>query len=551
MRKLCLVTVPIVILLIPFIKIKDKKSKYCSIITAVVFEISLLLGRTVMGSNLVGIVLILAEIVLWVEVFFLIYYFLNGFSKKKGNHIFRRISQGNKVWLIVWGVMFLCYLPCYFSFYPGIMSYDSKRITEQALGLRPFDNFQPFLHTILWTACIRLEQWCGIEQCAIVVYSCMQMLILTFVFTLVLRFMVNRGIHKAIVIGAFLMYAFCPSIVLFSFITTKDILFGAFFLLMVIQLIDLCGETSTFIKDERKCFLFILTGVICCLLRNNMIYVVVVGGFIMSGLIREYWKKIMAVFLMVICGYFIISGPVYSVIGVMPGYSRELLSVPLSQLANVYQKEKNDMDSLDKEEMVEFIPDIEKYDRQFADPIKYTFNEEKYECEKTQFWKLWLKYFGQKPSLYADAFLALNAPLWYMECDTVDPYISLGLFSRHYTFEYKDRLPSVKTFYTKVAGYNEAKGGWLRFPVIKEFFSVALPVWMLFIAFCSLIAQGKVKWLVPIVPMFVLWLTYLLGPVSNFRYMFPIIISYPVIIMVVCQNARLEKKMTEAEELKR
>lgn len=544
--KMILIFLSAAVLLAVCRKLKDKRAKCCGLITGIIFEISLCIGRLVTNGRMGNMILAFGELVLWIGAFSLLYHFLLSYELKGEYEKYKGLEK-NRRWLWVWGLIFLCWLPCYLSFYPGIMSYDSKRITEQALGLRPFDNFQPFLHTILWTACIRFEQWCGIAQSAIVIYSIGQMLVLSGVFTYALYYMVKNRINKIIVFLSFLMYAFCPSIVLFSFITTKDILFGASVLLLVLELTEFCKDGEAFMKRVKNIALLILTGIVSCLLRNNMIYVLFLTACVLPFVIRGGRKRMMIAFAAIICSYVVITGPVYQKIGVVPGYAREMLSVPLSQLANVYREEKQDLYSADADMMRKYIPDIEKYERQFADPIKYTFNEEAYKADKSEFWKLWIEFLDKEPLLYADAFLVLNAPLWYMESDTVDPYISLGRFSRHYTFEYKDYFPRINSFYTAMAEYNTAKSGIFRLPVIKQFFSVALPIWVLFVAFCTLIAKKKQRWLVPLLPLLLLWMTYLLGPVSNFRYMFPIIICYPIIVVIVMQNGLLEGEAKKGE----
>ena len=106
------------------------------------------------------------------------------------------------------------------------MSYDSGWITRQALGILPFDNFHPFLHTLIWTAFIKAEQIIGVPQFGLVSYSIVQTLAVTAVFTCVVYYMAERGVRKGIVILTWMFYAFCPTVVLFSLITTKDVLFG-------------------------------------------------------------------------------------------------------------------------------------------------------------------------------------------------------------------------------------------------------------------------------------------------------------------------------------
>ena len=38
-----------------------------------------------------------------------------------------------------------------------------------------------------------------------------------------------------------------------------------------------------------------------------------------------------------------------------------------------------------------------------------------------------------------------------------------------------------------------------------------------------------------------LWLTYMAGPTSNFRYIFPIIVLYPVLILFIFENDKKEE----------
>ena len=44
--------------------------------------------------------------------------------------------------------------------------------------------------------------------------------------------------------------------------------------------------------------------------------------------------------------------------------------MPLSQISAVYQNEKEELNAEEKELILKYIPDVEQYDRFFADNVK-------------------------------------------------------------------------------------------------------------------------------------------------------------------------------------
>lgn len=67
-------------------------------------------------------------------------------------------------------------------------------------------------------------------------------------------------------------------------------------------------------------------------------------------------------------------------------------------------------------------------------------------------------------------------------------------------------------------------------PVLYAFLSLSVPLWMLLAAIFILRAKERKRAILPLLPMVILILTYLLGPVTIFRYLFPVFVQYPLIV---------------------
>ena len=72
-------------------------------------------------------------------------------------------SKTSYLWLIyrypwLWEILFfLCWLPCYLSYYPGIVSYDMESQLPQILGTANYNKYHPPLHTFGYQLCHMLD----------------------------------------------------------------------------------------------------------------------------------------------------------------------------------------------------------------------------------------------------------------------------------------------------------------------------------------------------------------------------------------------------------
>lgn len=460
-------------------------------------------------------------------------------------------KKDNKLWKIFripflgWtSIFFLSWFPCYMAYYPGIYSYDMDDLTTQALGtISDITKFHPPLHTLIWKAFLSLQNHVGIE--AITLYSLTQMILLAIVFSRLIRLLVKKNYENWIIIGSILFFALNPVIALFSFIPTKDVYFAITFMNLGIELWEFASCQEAYMHSSYCCLRLCITILLCCLFRNNAVYALVLYSFIMLFALRKDRKKLLGIFACAFFCFFFISKVVYGAIGIQEGNEREILSVPIQQIANVVTLEEDTLSDEEKEHIDQFIPYdsiAENYNPRFADPVKQNFQTDTFRKNKADFFILWFQLFTKHPGNYINAFLSLNLPYWYPDASSKDEYskrkyIETFIYdydSIGYTFERNSKFPQLYDKYERVANYKAFQ----KVPIVSNLFSISTPVWMLITCIFILLSKQKKKLILILLPSLLIWLTFMAGPVSNFRYIFPIFIQYPLFAAIALQPSK-------------
>ena len=516
------------------------------IIGGILFAFNGVLGKELYASNSTAalweseghivrtIIRLLWNTVLGGSVCVLLWWFIDFFKGK--------VLKNSKPWKFLesrfvfwgcWGITFLAWVPCYLSYYPGILSYDSNVQTLMARRIWPWTTHHPPIHTFLWKVCLSAGYRCGVEP--IVIYSLLQMVVLSGCLALVTRYLIYRKCNNFIVVIAFVFYAFNPVIAIFSFTMTKDVYFAAFLILFSISLLELVRDTKLFLRKPVYCVSFILLAVISCLFRNNFIYAYILLIPVLGILLRKRGKRVLIVVLAPVVLTLLCTKVLYPLANIEKGDTKESLSVPMQQIALVAETEE--LPDYILEEIHEYIPDTSAYNPRFADPVKYIFSEEEFNENKMDFFRLWCKLLVKYPMRYLDAFLALNIPFWYMQTDWIDPYaqreyIETYIYDGSYTFERNSVFPGLNELYEGIASGEVLE----ELPVVSGVFSINTPVWILLFTALYLLAKKDNKKLCVPVMFLLLWLTYLAGPVSCLRYIFPIMLAYPVCLWLLIQS---------------
>lgn len=454
--------------------------------------------------------------------------------------------------LLLWTILFLAWIPCYLAYYPGIFSYDVEIQTQQALGLAAISRFHPPLHTLWWRFCLMLEQNLGIS--ALVFYSLTQMAMLAGAFTYVLRFMVRQRFNNWMMLVTLGFFALNPVIAIFSFIPTKDAMLAVFFVLYAVEICNFLADKQGYSRNIWSNLRLILFGLLSCLLRNNVVYGIVLGTLFMVLANRKWWKTFCLWCVSIVVGFALINGPIYTALGVQQGSSGEMLSVPMQQITCVVARHSGELSDSDKNAINEYLPVEElasRYNPRLADAVKGSFHSEHFDENPGEFVKLWFSLFLRYPMDYVEAFLNLNLPYWYPDACSIDSYSRRVYIETHimdtskfgYEVVRDSKLPGLYEKYSKVADYQ----AFMTKPLVSNLFAIGTPIWVLLVSMLILKIKRRADNMLPLFPAIGLWMTFMLGPVSNFRYMYPIIVLYPLYLALALQPIKEPEETIEKE----
>ncbi len=250
----------------------------------------------------------------------------------------------------LWGAIFLCWLPAYIAYYPGTFCYDIHGQWSQTVS-GSYDRFQLVTHTFFFGAirnlAIAITGGGGSEDSpaefplTMVLYSFIQMLLLSLIFAFAVWYMAKIKLHPGFRVAAFGYFALNPINAMFSFTPTKDVLFAGLMVLLCVCLAELARDPEHFFSTPK---LWAGTGAVAVLFglfRNNAIYALLLTVIVLVLIYRRYLLRASLIFGGCLVLYYFINGPIYNALGVGPGQFKESFSVPLHQLDTVYQYHKD------------------------------------------------------------------------------------------------------------------------------------------------------------------------------------------------------------------
>lgn len=445
------------------------------------------------------------------------------------------IISDKKFFLLTWFLICLCWVPAFLAVYPGVYSYDATPQVLQLFGDEGLhlSSHHPILHTLFFGACLKAgELLHGSYNTGLAIYSIIQGLLLSLVFAFALLKLKNLKVPMSIIVGSFLFFAINPILQIFAFVTTKDVLFSAVFLVLLILLYDLSEDFDSKLSNKGWLAAYAAISILMCLLRNQGIYVFIFMVLFQFLLLKKS-KNIFRVNIGVIITVIILNGPFLSMMGIQKGDAREMFSVPMQQVARVYNSQI--LENEENELIEKIIPEkyLKEYTPLIADPVKSGFNTEVLKKNMGKYLKLWIKLGIKYPKEYIVSFLYGCAGYYYID-ETVYwvQYIDFdGVLMKNniLNIERKSKFPFYEQYLQNQAYLLEYR----KIPVVSIVLHQAFPFWLIVLCGALCFYMKKYNLLVPILMMFGYWGTLLLGPVTGIRYALPLIVSVPMLITFI------------------
>lgn len=447
-----------------------------------------------------------------------------------------------KSWCILFLLTMAVYLPVFLAVYPGIYSYDASIQVMQLFGVHPLTTHHPLLHSFYLYICFKAgEILFGSYQAGMAMHALSQAVFMAAVFSFALCRMRRRGAPHWLLAVSWLFLVLNPYVTVFSFITTKDVLYGAFFLLLFDLALDLTKEPEAFFRNKLLCGSFFASALLMCLFRNQGIYVYWLFAVILTAVLllsdrrvgtpEHFAGRFFAGSLAVTAIWYALSGPLPAAMGIGKGDAREMLCVPMQQLARVWTEEPESLTAEEKAYIETLIAPqaLEAYVRVNADPVKSGFCTPILKADPGRFLSVWFSVGLKNPDHYFDSFCMGNWGYWYP--GESQYWINYILFDGAFmepeynilNIHRNTKLPALEQKLRELT----LTPVFDSVPVLSFVLNQAFPFWLMLTAAMWSVYQKKYRNTIPLLLIFGYWGTLLLGPVTSVRYVLPLIYCVP------------------------
>lgn len=489
------------------------------------------------------------------------------------------ITKTQKVFWVSWAVIFVCWLPVFLAYYPGILAYDSYVQIEQILT-GAYNNHHPLFHTFLIEVFMDLGNVLGRANLGVAIYTVVQMLVLSGTMAFGVLLLSKKGVSRAWLILVVLLCSLNPANSYLAISMTKDVYFTVFFLWFVFCLLKLLEKEKH--HPMWDC-IYVAVTVFMILFRNNGMYALLVClclyvffaflGFCFGkkkragedGSIRKEKRKRFWFFLAeTMLGIFIsvlILGGLNKSVGAQDGDKREMLSIPIQQIArtmvyhggvNVNAEDDNSLSDADKALINEFLlsEGYLQYDPIISDPVKRNTNTWVVLNKMKEFVSMYVRLALDYPGEYVNAFLAVNGGYLSVfdeshgQVNLRGDEMGLGYLQTRWELSTISKANISKdskwpALYEKLEKF-ASDNGYLDIPLVRQIVAPGLYLWCYAVFAVWAYFKREKQWLLPLYFVIGYYITLVLGPTVQLRYLYPLMVLLPFYFLYVLYSRKKE-----------
>lgn len=316
-------------------------------------------------------------------------------------------------------ILFALYLPYLLAYWPGLIFGDSVSSLSQSLGFSDYSNHHPLAFTLCVKACLFVAHMLGLSNSAgCALFTIIQMVVLSLCFATTVQWVMQRtGCRR---IWRFVLLAFFgipPYFATYTIAMWRDPLFSAAVLMLTLLIFDLAASKGHVLQTEKAWLpAFALSCLVACLFRSNGILAAILLAVVLAAMAlrsRSAYKKPAAIGAATAIAALLLTGPVFTALGVTPAAKAEGVGIPLNQMARVAAT-GGIMSDEDKRYLNELLP-LELYETVYTptcvDSVKWNpeFNEE---ALSDGFWRHWLSMGIENPVTYLESWELQTVGYW-------------------------------------------------------------------------------------------------------------------------------------------
>lgn len=452
------------------------------------------------------------------------------------------VSFGSRraVFLLCAVIIFAGSVPYLMLYAPGLNIYDTHDQILQFFGFPSYigdgsalSDHHPVFLTVVYGGFMKLGLLLGDANIGQMAYSFVSMTAIAVCYAWALTTLYDVGLSRRAVLVLAAAIALYPVLALYAFNMCKDVSVEPFVLLFIAQMIRLERSRGEAIKSPVFAMGLFLTALLLMLTRKPSMYALLFAAFFLILRYRGVRRRLAAVLLGAVALFEI--GYVHLLLpacGVIPGETREMLSIPFQQSARYLITYGDDL-SPEEEEAIARVIDIEyakaNYDPRLSDPVKDTTNPEMDAEDLKAYFSAWLSMGLRHPGVYLDAWLNMIYGYFYpsdsntIVCLTLNSPDQGGI-----TLRQDDSLSEAR-----LRLYNLIYYTLRRLPGIGALFYVDTVTWFFLFLLVVLILRGGIGAAAP-------WMFFvgtlgicMLSPKSGeIRYLMPILYALPLMLGV-------------------
>lgn len=468
-----------------------------------------------------------------------------------------RLSQKEyaawKVFLFAALLILLCWLPVFLAYYPSVFAYDAEGQLYQVMA-HDYSTHHPLIHTLFLGAFFELgDRALGSCSAGMAVHSMAQMVLMAAIFGYAIMVLYRERTSWVMRFLLFLFYALFPVNSILALSTTKDVLFSGLVLLYLIKACQCIGGKREPSRWQYAALIFVTA--LMLLFRNNALYACLVSWPVIFCFLKKmgkapehsqrymtetkkYFISVLATLLLFAAG----AVGLKTATAAHSGSPREMLSVPLQQMARCRVVHEDAIEPQLRAELDAYLPSewvFAAYNPYLADPVK---NRAVIHDNPVGLMKTWLRLGAQFPMTYVDAFLDNSIGYWYLPDKTHSTIYGIGTESGFGYLSTDNRtmpagyeiiehsyLPGLRAFLERIVSDNEYQ----KIPVLPVLFAPAFYWWLLCLYLSFVLYKKEDRMLLPALFLPAYYLTLLLSPTVLIRYMYPFVVSVPVLLCLL------------------
>ncbi|HBN09999.1 MAG TPA: hypothetical protein DD435_15615 [Cyanobacteria bacterium UBA8530] len=423
--------------------------------------------------------------------------------------------------LLIWSLYFL-------AFYPGLMSGDSFSQWMQ-IGSFHFHDHHPAFHTLAIFLLTRL--W---HSPAVV--ALFQAVSLAAIFGYALALFEEIGVPKLALRLSALAFCLAPINGMYSITLWKDVSYAIALLWLTILMVPVLTSRGAWLEKNGNQFVLVLSLILVSSFRHNGIIPFFLTILALFLLFREKWRPLLKVAFFSFLLLFLIKVPLYHLLGVGPGASGRLLTIPIQQVASVLAQD-GEIAPRDRVFLERIMPlsDWRKYKADFVDPVvynekmlaflSYTPDQQLRKENNRNFLRIWLQAVWNNPKIVIKGYRSLSSIIWQVDqphdsytytCEKgIDPN-NCGL---HLGLESHSLSPRLKALLLSFIAWTEQPS------LVWLFWRPALSLYSTLLFAFLLMRRRGLSYSLLLIPSFANVLSLLISvPSQDVRYMYPTIL---------------------------